>query len=326
MRRRDFLGVIGGAAAWPVAAQAQKPALRIGFLYSGAANSFVALTRIRAIGEGLRNNDLIDGRDYTIEARFAAGHYERFPELAKELAQAGVSVILTNTIASVRAAQHLVPPVPIVMLPINDPVGAGLISSLARPGGYTTGLASLNEDLTPKLLEYESAIVPKATLLAALFNPANPSNPKFVDELRSRASVLGVSVRPVALQSPELLDAAFATIMEHPPDALQVIADSGLSDLSDRIAALALANRLPSFATSPIYAECGGLLAYGFSSTDFYARAGYYVKRILEGANPGELPVEQPTRIELWINLKTAGALGLDIPINVQRLADQVIE
>jgi putative tryptophan/tyrosine transport system substrate-binding protein len=187
-------------------------------------------------------------------------------------------------------------------------------------------LASLNEDLTPKLLEYERAIVPKATLLAALFNPANPSNPKFVDELRSRASALGVSVRPVALQSPELLDAAFATIMEQPPDALQVIADSGLSDLSDRIAALALANRLPSFATSPIYAECGGLLAYGFSSTDFYARAGYYVKRILDGANPGELPVEQPTRIELWINLKTAKVLGLDIPINVQQLADQVIE
>ena len=326
MRRRDFIGIVGSAATWPVAAQAQRPAVRIGFLYSGAANSFVALARSRAIREGLRDNGLIDGRDYTIEARFAAGHYERFPELAKELAQAGVSVIFANTIASVRAAQLLVPPLPIVMLPINDPVGAGLIASLARPGGYTTGLASLNEDLTLKMLEYERAIVPKATLLAALFNPANPSNPKFVDQLRSRASAFGVSVRPVALQSLDGLDAAFATIMEHSPDALQVIADSGLLDLSDRIAALALANRLPSFASSPIYAECGGLLAYGFSSTNFYARAGYYVKRILDGANPGDLPVEQPTRIELWINLKTGKALGLNIPMNIQELADQVIE
>src|SRR5947207_7630395 len=311
MRRRDFIGIVGSAATWPVAAQAQRPAVRIGFLYSGAANSFVALARSRAIREGLRDNGLIDGRDYTIEARFAAGHYERFPELAKELAQAGVSVIFANTIASVRAAQLLVPPLPIVMLPINDPVGAGLIASLARPGGYTTGLASLNEDLTLKMLEYERAIVPKATLLAALFNPANPSNPKFVDQLRSRASALGVSVRPVALQSLDGLDAAFATIMEHPPDALQVIADSGLADLSDRIAALALANRLPSFASSPIYAECGGLLAYGFSSTNFYARASYYVKRILDGANPGDLPVEQPTRIELSNNMMNGRALGV---------------
>jgi putative ABC transport system substrate-binding protein len=326
MRRRDFLGVIGGAAAWPLAAQAQKAPVRIGLLSSGAANSLVASTRSKAIREGLRDNGLIEDRDYSIEARFAAGHYERFPELAKELARAGVSVILANTIASVRAAQRLVPPVPVVMVPINDPVGAGLVASLARPGGYTTGLASLNEDLTLKVLEYQRAIVPKASVLAALFNPANPSNPKFVDELLSRASAFGVSVRPVALQSPDVLDAAFATIMEHHPDALQVIGDSGTFDLSDRIAALALANRLPSFASGPIYAECGGLLAYGPPSSGFYTRAGYYVKRILDGAVPGDLPVEQPTRIELWINLKTAKALDLDIPMSVQQLADHVIE
>jgi ABC-type uncharacterized transport system substrate-binding protein len=327
MRRREFIGAIAGTSlAWPLVARAQKHPARIGFLSSGAANSFVATLRIKSLKEGLRDNGLIEGRDYTIEGRFAAGHYERFPDLAQELAASNVSVILTNTIASVRAAQRLTPPVPIVMVPINDPVGAGLVASLARPGGHTTGMASLNEDVTPKLLEYQRAILPKATALIALFNPANPSNPKFVDELKVRAQTMGMSVRSVAIPSPDALDAAFATIAEHRPDALQLIADSGTADLSDRIAALALANQLPSFASSPIYAECGGLLAYGPSTHRFYARAGYYVKRILEGANPGELPVEQPTVIELWINLKTAKTLGIDVPMSLQQLADHVIE
>ena len=327
MRRREFLGAIGTvAAAWPLAARAQKRPVRIGFLSAGAADSLVASIRTRLIDEGLRDNGLIEGRDYTIVARFAAGHYERFPELAAELARAGVSVILTNTIASVRAAQRLTPPVPIIMTPINDPVGTGLIASLARPGGHTTGLASLNEDLTSKLLEYQRAILPKASRLVALFNPGNPSNLKFVDELRTRAGAMGISVLPVALPSPDALDSAFATIRDHRPDALQVIADTGTLDLSERIAAFALANRLPSFASSPTYAECGGLLAYGASASKMFMRAGYYVKKILDGANPGDLPVEQPSVIELWINMKTAKAIGIDMPTNLQQLADQVIE
>jgi putative ABC transport system substrate-binding protein len=327
MRRREFLGAMGGVAAvWPLAARAQKRPVRIGFLSAGSADSLVASIRTRLIDEGLRDNGLIEGRDYTIVARFAAGRYERLPELAGQLAQAGVSVILTNTIASVRAAQRLTPPVPIVMVPINDPVGTGLIASLARPGGFTTGLASLNEDLTSKLLEYQRSILPKASRLAALFNPGNPSNLKFVDELRARAGAMGISVLPVALPSPDALDTAFTTIRDHRPDALQVIADTGTLDLSERIAAFALASRLPSFASSPTYAECGGLLAYGASPSKMMTRAGYYVKKILDGANPGDLPVEQPSLIELWINMKTAKAIGIDMPTNLQQLADQVIE
>ena len=327
MKRRHFLGILGGAAiAWPVGAGAQKAPVRIGLLASGAAASPSSAAQIDAINQGLRDNGLIAGRDYVLEARFAAGNYARFPEMARELAQAGASVILTNTIASVRAAQRLTPPVPVVMLAINDPVGAGLVTSLARPGGHTTGMATLNEDLTPKLLEFQRAVLPKATTIAALFNPANPTNPIFLENLRKHAGAMGMTVLPFELQSPDALDAAFTALAAKHPDALQIIADSGTLDLSDRIAALALANRLPSFATSPNFTEFGGLMAYGAPRRQLFIKAAYYVKKILEGANPGDLPVEQPTRIELWINLKTAKALGIDIPMNLQQLADQVIE
>jgi putative ABC transport system substrate-binding protein len=212
------------------------------------------------------------------------------------------------------------------MVPISDPVGVGLVASLARPGGYTTGVANLNEDLTPKLLEYLRAILPNAQVVAALFNPGNPSNLRSLDDLGLRAAAIGVKIVPIELKSPQGLDAAFSVIATHQPDALQLLGDSGNLDMSDRIAQLALAQKLPSFSSVSTYAEFGGLLSYGPSSRKFYVRAGYYVKKILDGANPGDLPVEQPTYIELWINLKTAKALGLDIPVSLQQLADQVIE
>ena len=327
LKRREFITFLGGAAAaWPLGAHAQKALIRIGLLASGAAASASSMALIDSINRGLRDNGLIEGRDYVLEARFAAGNYERFPELARELAQSGVSVMLANTIASVRAAQHVTPPVPVVMLSINDPVGAGLVASLARPGGTTTGTASLNQDLTPKLLEFQREIIPKATAIAALFNPSNPTNPIFLDNLRTDAGAIGMTVLPVELKSPDALDAVFSALAARHPDALQIISDSGNLDMSDRIAALALAHRLPSFANSPLFAELGGLLAYGASRRQLLIRSAYYVKKILEGAKPGDLPVEQPTRIELWINPKTAKALGLEIPAQLLARADEVIE
>jgi putative ABC transport system substrate-binding protein len=327
MRRRDFFTLVGGAAAgWSLATRAQNPPVRIGYLAGGSGTSPIEIDRVAVIKEGLRDNGLIEGRDYVLETRFAASEYDRFPDLARELAQARVSIILANTIASVRAAQKLSPPLPIVMMPINDPVGVGLVASLARPGGYTTGIASLNEDLTPKLLEYQRMILPKARVLVALSNPGNPSNLRFLEELGPRAGEMGMTILPIELKSPQGLDAAFSVIAAHQPDVLQVLGDSAIIDLSDRISALALAQNLPSFSSVSIYAEYGGLLSYGASWRKFYARAGYYVKKILDGANPGDLPVEQPTQIELWINLKTAKALGLDIPMNLRQLADYVIE
>jgi putative ABC transport system substrate-binding protein len=327
MRRRQFLAILGGAAfARPHETLAQKAPVRIGFLTSGAAASINSAYQIKTIKRGLEGSGMIEGRDYIFEPRFSGGRDEQFPEMARELAQAGVSVILANTIASVRAAQHLVRPVPVVMVSINDPVGMGLIASLARPGGHTTGLATLNEDLTSKLLEFQRAIVPNARLIAALYNPANPTNPAFVQNLRVSADALGMSVMPIEMRTRDDLEAAFAALPARRPDALQVISDSGTLDLSDRIAALALANRLPSFATSPDFVKFGGLMAHGASREQLYIRSAYYVKRILDGANPGDLPVEQPSRIESWINLKTAKALDLTVPASLLATADGVIE
>jgi putative tryptophan/tyrosine transport system substrate-binding protein len=326
MRRRQFIALLGGAAAWPVAARAQKAPVRIGYLSSGAADSTAVAIGLAAIRQGLRDNGLIEGRDYILEPRFAAGRYERFPELARELAQVGASIILINTIAGARAAQQLKPPLPVVMLTINDPVGSGPVANLGHPGGLMTGMATLNEDLTSKMLEYQHAVLPNAKVIAVLFNPTNPSNPKLLDDLRMHAGAMGMTAVPVVSKSPDALDAAFQEIAAQHPDALQIISDSGIMDASDRIAAMALAQKLPSFSTNPLYVQFGGLLAYGPSREKLYVRAGSYVKKILDGADPAELPVEQPTQIELWINLKTAKALGVDVPLNIQQLADKVIE
>ena len=327
MRRREFITLLGGTAvAWPSVADAQKAPVRIGFLVSGAATSANSAQRIDAIKHGLRENGLIEDQDYVLDARFADRNYERFPELARELAQAGARVILANTIASVRAAQNLNPPVAVVMLAINDPVGSGLVASLARPGGYTTGTASLMEDLTPKLIEFQREVIPKATTIAALYNPANPTNPKFVASLQTAASPMGMKVLPFALRSPDELDSVFSTLMAQHPNTLQVVPDSAIVDLMDRIAALALAHRLPSFSTITSYARFGGLLAYGIDSGKVIRRAAFFVKRILAGAKPGDLPVEQPTKIELAINLKTAKAIGLSISPTLLSRADEVIE
>jgi putative ABC transport system substrate-binding protein len=327
MRRRKFIALLGGAAlAQPFAARAQKGLVRIGFLAAGSATSITAAAVTAEINEGLRANGMVEGRDYVLEQRYAAGHYERFPDMARELAQTGVGIILVNTISAVRAAQRLMPPVPVVMLSINDPVGTGLIASLARPGGHTTGMATMNEDVAPKMLEFQHAIVPQAKRIAVFFNPVNPTNPPMVDNIRTYAGTMGITVLPVVLRMPEGLDAAFSAIEEQKTDAIQLVADSSNLDLGDRIAAFAIEHRLPCFATWPAIAELGGLLAYGPSRRKLFVRAANYVKRISDGANPADLPVEQPTEIELWINMKTAKSIDLTIPLSLLARADKVIE
>jgi putative ABC transport system substrate-binding protein len=321
------MGLVGGAAAaWPLAAHAQKQPLRIGFLASGTAGSASSAVQIGAIKQGLSENGLIEGRDYVLETRFATGNYERFPEMARELAQSGARLMLGLTIASVRAAQNLMPPLPVVMLAINDPVGTNLVASLARPGGHTTGMATLNEDLTPKLLEIQHDVLPNARTIAALFNPLNPTNPVFLANLRAAAGPMGITVLPFELKSPGELESVFAALAAQHPDMLQIVADSGTIDMHDHIAALALAHRLPSFANLTNYARFGGLMAYGISLEALFIRATYFVKRIMDGASPGDLPVEQPTKFELAVNLKTANALGLGIPPTLLSRTDEVIE
>jgi putative tryptophan/tyrosine transport system substrate-binding protein len=325
MRRRVFTTLLGGTAmAWPLVARAQKGPVRIGVLFAGGASSLGTKARISWLIEGLRGNGMTEGSDYRLETRFAAGRYERFPDLAAELAQAGARVILCNTIAAVRAAQHLTS-LPVVMM-ANDPVGMGLIASLSRPGGRTTGLATLNDDLTAKILEFLRTIVPDAKILGALFNPANPSNATMLEDIRARAGEMGMTVHAVALRSPEDLGGALAALAAGKPDALQIVPDSANLDLADRVAAFAIGHRLPFVMSWPEIVEFGGLLGYGASERKLLVRSGYYLKRILDGANPADLPVEQPTSIELRLNLNTAKAAGLTIPPSILARADEVIE
>jgi hypothetical protein len=192
MRRRELIALLGGAAAtWPLSAHSQTP-VRLGYLSAGTATSFYMRRTLAGLTQGFTENGMIEGRDYLLETRYAEGDYERFPALARELQQAKVRIILPSTIAAVRAAQQLSPPIPVVMPAINDPVGTGLIASLAHPGGLTTGTATLNQDVTPKLLEFLQVVVPRAATLATLYNPANPSNLNFLPVLRSQCDARGI--------------------------------------------------------------------------------------------------------------------------------------
>ncbi|MGJ5204946.1 ABC transporter substrate-binding protein [Bradyrhizobium sp. HKCCYLR20261] len=326
MRRRDLIAGLGSTAlAWPLPALSQAAPARIGLLFAGAAGSLVSSSFIDQIQASLRSAGLNEGRDYQFEKRFAGGDYARFPALAAELAQAGVKLVLPNTIAAVRAAQSLSPQRPIVMVAINDPVGARLIASLARPGGHTTGVSTLVEDLTPKMLEYQRTLVPRAKTLGIIANPANPSNALMLDGFRSRAAAFGMSVHGVPLSLPADIDTAFAALAAAKPDVIHLLSDAANIDLSDRVVAFAKSQRIPVLSTFPPMVGLGCLLAYGPPFEKLLSRVGYYVKRILEGAEPAELPVEQPTEIELWLNSKTADDLGLAIPDSLLVAANKVI-
>lgn len=327
MKRRTFVALSSGATVvGSITTGAQKPAAPIGFMYSGAAGSAAATRVIGLIKQGLGENGLVEGRDYVLEVRFADGDYQRFPAMARELVQAGARVILASTVPSVRAAQALDPPVPVVIAVVLDPVGNGLIDSLASPGRNTTGVALMNADLTLKLLELQRAVLPKAKVVAALFNPATPANSAALGKLQSQAGTAGFTVLPAALKSPDELDSVFSMLAERAPDTLQILQDAGTLDLAGRITALALKHRLPTFAESSLIPRNGGLLSYGPQTQALFRRTGYYVARILGGTKLADLPVEQPSLFELIINLRTAKTLGLDIPATLLAQADTVIE
>ncbi len=324
MMRRGFITLVGGAALWPVAGRAQSKPARIALLGSGAAQSSGIF--VDALKQGLADNGLIEEQGYTLDIRWAEGEYERFPALAAEVASQNPNIILATTIAAVRSARSASVTIPIVMTTINDPVGAGLIASLARPGGNTTGIANLSEDLTPKVMEILRAIIPRASVIAALFNPANPSNPPMLEKIRAYAGAVGVTIEPAELKAPRELERIFGAIVGQRPDALLVINDASFLDMRARIMALSLQHRLPVASSFPEFTDAGALTGYGPPRLDLYRRSAYYVKRILDGAKPADLPVEQPTRIELSANLKTAKALGIAIPNSFLARVDRVIE
>jgi putative ABC transport system substrate-binding protein len=325
MRRRDFITLMGGAMAWPLDALAQQQRTLVGFLISGGADSSAIF--VDAFRQGMSDDGLIENRDYQLDLRFADGDYGRFPTFAAELVQRNAAVMVVTTISAARAAQRASTTIPIVMTGLIDPVGQGLIKSLARPGGNTTGLANLAQDVMPKLVEILRFALPSVKTIAVLFNPANPANRELAKAMPANASSIGVTVLPVEFDNAGKLDADFAAVIaQQAPDAMVVMSDAALYDLREPISALALKYRLPIIAYVPEFTDVGALMSYGPPRRAMYRAAAGYVKKILSGTKPADLPVEQPTQVELSVNLQTAKALGITIPESVLTRADRVIE
>jgi putative tryptophan/tyrosine transport system substrate-binding protein len=276
--------------------------------------------------QGLRDLGYVEGRTIVIEYRWGEGSDERFPRLAADLARLGADVIVAWGTPATLAAKNATNTIPIVMTGNGDPVGTGLVASLARPGGNITGLSSLNPGLEAKRLELLKDLVPKLSHVAVLWNPANPLHDGLVREVKDTASRLGVRLELVGVQDSTEFDAAFATMKEKRPDALIVEPDNVFYFHRKRIVDFATKSRLPAVFTHREFADAGGLVVYGANYSALFRRAAIYVDKILKGAKPADLPVEQPTKFDLVINLKTAKALGLTIPRSVLVRADQVIE
>jgi putative ABC transport system substrate-binding protein len=267
----------------------------------------------------------VEGQNIAIEARWAEGTYERLPGFAAEFVRLKVDAIVAYG-AAIQAAQQATGTIPIVMAVVIDPVGAGFVASLARPGGNITGLSSMAPDMVGKQLELLKEVVPKVSRVAFLGNPANRGNAAQMRQAQDTARGLSVQVQPLEARSPNEIDRAFAAITAERAGAVIVFADAVLLDHRGRIAELAARRRLPMVSVMVENVEAGGLMAYGPSIAERFRRAATYVAKILKGAKPADLPVEQPTKFELVVNLKTAKALGLTIPPSVLARADQIIE
>ena len=327
MRRREFIAMASAACVLvsPFAARAQRAApARVAFLAAGSKEGSLAL--VDEFKRALTESGMLEGKDYIFESYWAEGDYSRFPSLARELVARQPQVILGNTIAAVQAAQRTTTVIPIVMMGINDPVGTGIVASLARPGGNTTGLATLNQDSATKLLQYLRALLPQAADVVVVHNPGNPSNLAMLRALRDQSGPVGLSLRSFEVSTSAMLDAAFVAILARKPDAILVIPDAATSSLGKPIAARGLEHRIPVISATAAITAAGGLVSYGLPLGEISRRTAYFVRKILGGALPANLPVEQPTRLILTVNLKTARALGVAIPDTLLATADEVIE
>jgi putative tryptophan/tyrosine transport system substrate-binding protein len=323
VKRREFIGLLGGAAAWPLTARAQQAVGKIVTIGVLAIEPWPPIDTFR---QALNNLGYIEGKNVRFEYRYAEGYNERLPELANDLADLNVDVIVTWGTDAVLAAKQATTTIPIVMGTIGDPLGSGIVTNLARPGGNVTGSSSRAAELESKRLELLKEAVPGLSRAAILFNPTNHYMPLALQSAREGAQMLHVSLAIYEVRDTTTLDAAFVTLTKDRPDALMVPADTFLVSQRSRIAQFAIENKLPSVYTFREYIEAGGLIAYTPNYHDLFRRAASYVDKILKGAKPGELPIGQPTKFQLVINLKTAKALGLVIPRALLVGADQVIE
>jgi putative ABC transport system substrate-binding protein len=325
MRRREFIKVIAGSAAWPLAARAQelKPVL-VGILWAGSAASNAA--NFEAFRDAMRQLGYIEGRNVRFEYRVADGMIDRLPGLAAELVALNPDVILSGPLPASLAVQKATSTIPIVMGTGADPVGFGLVKSLAHPGGNITGVANFAEQLASKQLDLMRELLPRLSRVAVLVNVTNPLHVPQWRETQAAAIKAAIALVPFELQKAEQLEAAFAMFTQERADALLVPPDVTFNTHRRRIAELAVSARLPAVYFNRAQAQDGGLMSYGPYIPEGYRRAATYVDKILKGAKPGDLPVEQPTKIEFVINLKTAKALGLEIPPQLLARADEVIE
>jgi putative ABC transport system substrate-binding protein len=280
----------------------------------------------QALREGLRALGYVEGQTIVIECREAAGRYERVAEMAAELVQLKVDVLITDGLLPARAAKQATKTIPIVMGAIGDPVGSGLVDSLARPGANITGLTLATAEMNTKRLELLKAMAPESTRVALLTNPGNPGAAQGIRGSEAAARSLGLKVRVVYARGPEDLERAFAGMVKEQVNAVVLLPDPILFDQRTRIIALAAKYRLPAVGEAREFADAGGLMTYGPRIDENFRRAAFFVDKVLRGAKPGDLPVEQPTTFELVINRKTAKALGLTIPPSLLQRADQVIE
>ena len=328
MDRRTFLFVFSlGALSAPLAAEAQPTGkvYRIGYLAPGSAT--VSQLPVEAFREGLRELGLVEGQNIVIDYRFAEGRFDRLPELAAELVRLRVDVIMAGPTPPAMAAKKATGTIPIVMAGVGDPVELGLIASLARPGGNITGVSfSVGMDIFGKDLELLREAVPKARRVAILSNPANPSHALAITNVKAAAGSLGVQLQLLEAREPNQFDGAFAAMTKERVDALLVVADGMFIFHRARLADLAAKNRVPSMHGVRENVEAGGLMSYGPSTVAAWRRAAFFVDRILKGTKPADLPVEQPTKFELVINLKTAKVLGLTVSPSLLARADEVIE
>jgi putative ABC transport system substrate-binding protein len=325
MRRRDVITLLGGAAAaWPLAARAQQAMPVIGFLNGASPDGYAPY--LAAFHQGLKEVGYVEGQNVAIEYRWAEGQYNRLPAMAAELVHRQVSVIAATSTPANLVAKAATSTIPIVFTSAGDPVQLGLVASLGRPGGNVTGVTQLNVEVGPKRLELARELVPKATLAALLVNPSNPSAETVTRDLHAAAVTLGLQLYVLRASTEAEIDDAFTTFLRQRAGVLVIGSDVFFNSRAERLAALTIRHSVPAIYQLGEFTAAGGLMSYGGSNIDSYRLAGGYTGRILKGEKPADLPVQQSTKVELIINLKTAKALGLTVALSLLGRADQVIE
>ena len=324
MKRREFFGALGGAAAWPLVAHAQQQTMPvIGILLSQSPDAYPDL--FRAFGRGLKETGYVEGENVLMTYRFAENQIDRLPELVAELVRRPVTVIAAEAVTGALAAKAATSTIPIVIALADDPVRLGLVASLARPGGNVTGINFLNVELTSKRLELLRELVPSATRVGVLVNPSGPGADALRD-MEPTARSMGLQIQIFRASSSREIDEAFATFGNEPPHALFVRPDPFFRSRRVHLALATMRYRIPAAYALRDYVEAGGLMSYGASLADAYREAGIYVGRILKGGKPADMPVVQSRKFELVINSQTARMLGMTVPPSLLARADEVIE